>query len=84
MHLFFSCLFSLSCRYSLILLFRKASCCSSACEDCIVYVLMIKQEIAEREYGLERVHGAKWAFYISGVWLSKIFRPCMCLTDASF
>lgn len=41
------------------LLFLKAASCSSVCKNCITYVLVIKQEIAERERGLEKACGAK-------------------------
>lgn len=40
------------------LLFIKAAC-SSVCKTCITYVLVIKQEIAGRERGLEKACGAK-------------------------
>ena len=65
------------------LLFIKAACCSPVCKNCITYVLVIKQEIAERERGLEKTCGAKWTFYISRVLLSKISRLRICLSDAS-
>lgn len=52
-------------------------------KNCITYVLVIKQEIAERQRGLEKACDAKWTFYISRVLLSKISRFCICLSDAS-
>lgn len=65
------------------LLLIKAACCSSVCKNCITYVLVIKQEIAERERGLEKACDAKWTFYISRVLLSKISRFHICWSDAS-
>jgi len=44
---------------STFILFIKAVRCSSVCKNCLTDVLVIKQEIAERERGLEKACGAK-------------------------
>lgn len=64
---------------AMFLLFIKAACC----KNCIMSVSVIKQEIAERERGLEEACGAEWTFYISRALLSKTSRLCICLSDAS-
>lgn len=54
-------------------------CCSPVCKFWVMCVLVIKQEITERQRGLEKAGGAKSTFSISRILLSRISKLCVCL-----